>query len=391
MEFRVGAVSGKNKMEQKINLLNMFSDYEPPEQLRDLLSQAALVAADIDMENRRVHALIHSENYIPKRLLSQVSRDITTLYELHTLTIDSTHPASELAKIEKEELMNLFVSRNSMTRGSLAGADWEWADLYLTIRLKANGRDALLEQVPAVDRELRERFAADVHIDVVAGQAYEGQALFDHMESLRTSMISSLPATGAGTSDKQEKKAAPPSDALYGKPFKGPGVPMNTLSMDMGTVIVEGRVFNVDHKELKKRNAWVVKFDMTDNTGSVRVSRFFEAAEAKPFIENVKVGSVFKVQGKLIEDRFENEMVLKPYALMPGSMPKRLDTAVGEKRVELHLHTSMSNMDALTSTKAAIKQAAAWGHKAIAITDHGCVQSFTDALHSHGGRNQRYH
>ena len=107
MECRVGAVSGKNKMEQKINLLNMFSDYEPPEQLRDLLSQAALVAADIDMENRRVHALIHSERYIPKRLLSQVSRDITALYELHTLTIDSTHPASELAKIEKEELMKI--------------------------------------------------------------------------------------------------------------------------------------------------------------------------------------------------------------------------------------------------------------------------------------------
>lgn len=136
---------------------------------------------------------------------------------------------------------------------------------------------------------------------------------------------------------------------------------MKELSLDMGTVIVEGKVFAVDHKELKKRNAYVVKFDMTDNTNSVRVSRFMEAGEAKPILENVQVGSVLRVQGKLGEDRYEGEMVLKPYAMQPGSMPKRQDTAPGEKRVELHLHTTMSNMDALTDTAAAVKQAAGLG------------------------------
>lgn len=138
------------------------------------------------------------------------------------------------------------------------------------------------------------------------------------------------------------------SAAFYGKPFRGTSVPMKDMSMDMGTIIVEGRVFAVDHKELTKRNAYVVKFDMTDNTNSIRVSRFLEAKEAKPIIENVQIGSVLRVQGKLIEDRFENDMVLKPYAMMPGSLPKRKDLAPGEKRVELHLHTTMSNMDALT-------------------------------------------
>ena len=118
------------------------------------------------------------------------------------------------------------------------------------------------------------------------------------------------------------------------------------------------KVFAVEHKELKKRNAWVVNFDMTDNTGSIRINRFMEANEAKPILENVKPGAILQIQGKLTEDRYDNEMVLRPYAMQPGSMPKRKDTAEGMKRVELHLHTSMSNMDALTSTDAAIKQAA---------------------------------
>jgi DNA polymerase-3 subunit alpha (Gram-positive type) len=86
---------------------------------------------------------------------------------------------------------------------------------------------------------------------------------------------------------------------------------------------------------------------VTDNYGSIRVNRFFEAKDANPIIDAVKVGSVLKIQGKLTVNKFDNETVLSPYAISVGSMPKRKDTAAGEKRVELHLHTTMSTMDAL--------------------------------------------
>ena len=358
----------------------MFPDYEPPEELIAALSQAAIVAADIDPETRTVSVALYAENYIPQRLLDQAAKDLTSLYGLRKLDLTATHPASELQKVEPLELMQLFVSRNSMTRGSLAGAKWEWEGNTLSVKLLANGKQLLEELLPQVQTALQERFATPVQIRIEAGKALEGQELFDAMASMRNSLMASIPAPGA-VSAKQEKAAPQASEAFFGKPFKGAAVPMKELNLDMGSVMVEGRVFAVEHKELKKRNAWVISFDMTDNTGSVRINRFMEAGEAKPILENVKVGSVLKVQGKLELNRYDNEMVLKPFSMMPGSMPKRKDTAEGMKRIELHLHTSMSNMDALTSTKAAIKQAAAWGHKAIAITDHGCVQSFTDALH----------
>ena len=371
---------------EKVYLFQMFPDYEPPEALHAALSQAAIAAADISAEDRSVQVVVHSEHYIPQRLMDQAAKEIAALYGLRRMELTATHPADQLTNIEPEELMNLFVQRDSMARGSLAGAKWDWEGEHLTIHLVANGKDALMEQVPSVQQVLRERFAVPVTISIETGAALEGKALFDAMETMRGQMMKNLPAASAAKREEKAAASAAPSETFYGKPFKGNAVPMKDLSMDMGTVIVEGKVFAIDHKELKKRNAYVVKFDMTDNTNSVRISKFMEANEAKPILENVNIGSVLRVQGKLIEDRFENEMVLKPYAMQPGSLPKRKDTAEGMKRVELHLHTTMSNMDALTPTDAAIKQAAAWGHRAIAITDHGCCQSFTDALHTVEGR-----
>ena len=373
-------------MNEEVHFLNMFPDYEPPEELGNALSQAAIAAADIDPATRSVSVAVHSEAYIPQRWLSRAEKDIASMYGLARLSITATHPPAELHKIELEELMQLFVSRNSMARGSLAGAKWTWRDTNLNIKLVANGKDALLELAPGVQESLRQRFATDVTITIEAGEALEGKALFDAMASLREKSLKTMPAPSLRQEKQQAKTGPTADDMLYGKPFRGAAVPMKDLSLDMGSVIVEGRVFNVDHKELKKRNAWVIKFDMTDNTGSIRISRFMDAGEAKPFLENVKPGVVLRIQGRLTEDRFENDTVLKPFAMTTGTMPKRQDTAPGEKRVELHLHTLMSNMDALTNTADAIYQAAAWGHKAIAITDHGCCQSFTDALHTVEGK-----
>ena len=366
-------------MGEAVLFLNMFSQYEPPEALELALSQAAVVAADIDPAKGQVELCIHSPKYISSTGLQQISQELCQLYGLQNIYLTATHPSDQLCCMEEEELRELFIAHNSMNRGSLAGARWMWEGEKLTIHLLGNGKKQLEEAVPAVVMQLREKFAAPVTIEIQAGQNLEGQALFDAMEKLRSNVIDTIPKT---VQSVEKKTPNGQSDSIYGKPFKGSAISMKELNLDMGSVIVEGKVFAVEHKELKKRNAWVVNFDMTDNYGSVRINRFMESTEAKPILDGVKVGSVLRVQGKLTVNNFDNEMVLKPYGIMPGTMTKRQDTADGMKRVELHLHTAMSNMDALTNTKDAVKQAAAWGHRAIAITDHGVAQSFPDALHA---------
>ena len=219
--------------------------------------------------------------------------------------------------------MQLFVAQNSLTRGSLAGAGWVWNGCDLTVQLAANGKKELEECVPKVRLALKEQFETDVNVTILAGSSLEGQALFDAMEQMRGSMIVDLPRAAQSQKKEQAPAAAQQSETFYGKPFKGNTIPMKDLTLDMGSVIVEGKVFAVEHKELKKRNAWVVNFDMTDNTGSVRINRFMEANEAKPILENVAVGKILRIQGKLMINQFDNELILKPFSMMPGSMPKR--------------------------------------------------------------------
>ncbi len=364
-------------MNERVSFLHMFPDYQPPESLHGMLSQAAVSAADIDPEERSVTIHISCDRYIPRRLLDEACGDICALYNLRNVKIIPTFPGTQLTEIEPVELMAMFVEQQPITRGALAGATWQWEGPQLTIGLKANGKDMLKECIPQVIIKLREMFGVAPSIEIAVGQELTGQALFDAMEQMRAKMLEELPKV------KVAEKNAPvkPTEAIFGRPFKTNPVSMSQLNLDMGSVVVEGRVFAVDNKEKPRNNAWVISFDMTDLSGSVRVTRFMSAEEAKPILSNIKVGSVLKVRGRMTENRFDGEMVLRPDDIMPGTMEKRQDTAQGEKRVELHLHTSMSNMDALTKTEDAIRQAAAWGHRAVAITDHGCVYSFTDALH----------
>ena len=211
-------------MKQKVYFFDMFPDYEPPEEFFDALDQAAVVAADIDPIGRSVSAALYSERYIPRRILDQAVRDVRPRYGLARLELTATHPETELHKIEPQELMQRFVSRNSMTRGSLAGAKWIWEDTCLTVQLLANGKKELEELVPQVQNELREQFAAPVTIRIEAGESLDGKALFEAMESMRLSMLDTIPV--AAPAKKEEKKPDPQTETFFGKPFRGNVTPM---------------------------------------------------------------------------------------------------------------------------------------------------------------------
>ena len=181
----------------------------------------------------------------------------------------------------------------------------------------------------------------------------------------------------------EKKKAA--AKVLYGSAIKGKSIPMKDLNLKLGSAVVEGKVFAFECRETRRPGMWRLSFDMTDYTNSVTVQKNLNAKEAQALEKAVKPGMWLRVKGKMEPTWDGKDIQLAPYDINEIQHEERKDTAP-VKRVELHLHTKMSNMDALTDTKEVIKQAIKWGHPAIAITDHGVAQSFPDAWHAAGDK-----
>ncbi len=170
--------------------------------------------------------------------------------------------------------------------------------------------------------------------------------------------------------------------ALIGKPF-----PVNDLinikEIDnyTGNCMICGEVFGLDFKEIAKIKKSIVSFYITDYTSSITCKCFVPIAATEEVIGALKKTSVVAVRGKAEMDNFSHELTVMARDIIPYELPKEKDDAE-EKRVELHAHTKSSAMDAVVSAKDLVKQAMKYGHKAIAITDHGCVQAFPEAFHT---------
>jgi DNA polymerase-3 subunit alpha (Gram-positive type) len=151
-------------------------------------------------------------------------------------------------------------------------------------------------------------------------------------------------------------------------------------------IVIEGYVFSVETKELRSGRT-LLTFKITDYTSSIMVKMFSRDKEDAELFARVKKGMWLKVRGSVQNDTFVRDLVMIANDINEIKPKERKDTAPeGEKRVELHLHTPMSQMDAVTPVSSLIAQAKKWGHKAIAITDHAVVQSFPEA-YSAGKKN----
>ena len=186
-----------------------------------------------------------------------------------------------------------------------------------------------------------------------------------------------LASTAAAAATAPAPGGPPKGDVLMGRAIKQRPVPMNTLSLESGKVTVEGDVVAVTSRRLQKRGSAVLCFDITDRTNSIRISRFLRSEDDQSIIDSINVGDHIIAQGEIIYSKYDEDMVLDPRNIMKGKAYIRPDKAP-VKRVELHMHTRFSALDALTDPAAIVKRAAYWGMPAIAVTDHGVEYDHPD-------------
>ncbi len=185
-----------------------------------------------------------------------------------------------------------------------------------------------------------------------------------------------------GDFKRSGRKKSENPDVIYGRDVEDGAIAIEEIVGEIGEVIIKGQITRYDKREIRNEKS-ILMFDMTDFTDTITV-KLFAGNEEVPEIEaGLKVGAFVKVKGVTMIDKFDHELTVGSVAGIQkiGSFATtRMDHSV-KKRVELHCHTKMSDMDGVSEVKDIVKRAYKWGHPAIAITDHGVVQSFPDANH----------
>jgi DNA polymerase-3 subunit alpha (Gram-positive type) len=181
-----------------------------------------------------------------------------------------------------------------------------------------------------------------------------------------------------GKNKPKQKKASPNGNYIFGKKIEEEPMKIKDITLNTGSAIVVGEVFQIEIRDIRGNRKLAI-FNITDLTDSITVKVFLNEKQFEDFETNIVKGLYVKIEGDVVFDNYSKYLVLMLKSLNILEKQERMDIAE-EKRVELHLHTQMSSMDGINSFKKLAKRAKKWGHTAIAITDHGVVQGFPEAM-----------
>ena len=188
-----------------------------------------------------------------------------------------------------------------------------------------------------------------------------------------------------GTKKEESKRSLKRSDnpdVLYGRDFEEDAIPIEDIIGEIGEVVIRGKIIAVDKREIRNEKT-IYFFDITDFTDTMTVKIFLRNDQVDEISGVLGKGAFVKLKGNAMVDKFDGELTIGSIVgimKIKDFTTSRMDYSV-QKRVELHCHTKMSDMDGVSEAKDIVKRAYKWGHPAIAITDHGVTQSFPDANH----------
>lgn len=377
--------------------------------LSQQISQGELTQLNINKQARLITLAVKFNGLVERNTLFDTEKLITKTLAYHTVI--KPHFPTELFSADYFPQLYAAVRRDIPSiNGTLNNAEVRFENNTLTINL-LNGGKTLLDSKgfdKALIKLVSEEFNLYISINYTGtfeveenSEEYKA-AIQDAQEKINRENLQKAAEfyqEEVETAEKREEKHAENTTVeievregkfatpqiiqssirpLYGRSIRGKMIPISSISGDSGRIVVWGDVFDIEKKVTKSGDKNIFTIDITDYTGST-TAKIFNSIKESAVIDNIKKGDTIVVQGDVEYDKYAGELVVNARSIGTAQKVKVVDNAE-KKRVELHMHTNMSQMDAVTSAGALVNRAYQWGHKAVAITDHGVAQAFPDAM-----------
>lgn len=372
--------------------MNRFADYFSNYVNDDTITYIGngdITSFTVSRQDRELAVGLNLESFIDYGIIENSQNQIARAMELKKVHINPRFPKSEFSLDNIERILEYVRHESPAANGFFDGCEAELEDRTLTLCLKKGGKDVLESQKVdrAIANKIYELFDLDFVVIFLEVQAFD-------IEKAVQKAVEERRAEEQHKKEEEEKNVnhelwdelpvfKDTLKKIYGKAIHEKPKNIADVSTEDGYITVWGDVLKTEVRETKRGTSKIFDFDISDYTSSITVKMFDDKRVIDPLVEKINEAGTLVISGGYLFDTFSNQYVLRPYAIASIKKAEKTDDEP-EKRIELHMHTSLSEMDAISSPTALVKQAIKWGHEAVAITDHGVVQALPEAYAASG-------
>ena len=372
--------------------MNRFADYFSNYVNDDTITYIGngdITSFTVSRQDRELAVGLNLESFIDYGIIENSQNQIARAMELKKVHINPRFPKSEFSLDNIERILEYVRHESPAANGFFDGCEAELEDRTLTLCLKKGGKDVLESQKVdrAIANKIYELFDLDFVVIFLEVQAFD-------IEKAVQKAVEERRAEEQHKKEEEEKNVnhelwdelpvfKDTLKKIYGKAIHEKPKNIADVSTEDGYITVWGDVLKTEVRETKRGTSKIFDFDISDYTSSITVKMFDDKRVIDPLVEKINEAGTLVISGGYQFDTFSNQYVLRPYAIASVKKAEKTDDEP-EKRIELHMHTSLSEMDAISSPTALVKQAIKWGHEAVAITDHGVVQALPEAYAASG-------
>ena len=372
--------------------MNRFADYFSNYVNDDTITYIGngdITSFTVSRQDRELAVGLNLESFIDYGIIESSQNQIARAMELKKVHINPRFPKSEFSLDNIERILEYVRHESPAANGFFDGCEAELEDRTLTLCLKKGGKDVLESQKVdrAIANKIYELFDLDFVVIFLEVQAFD-------IEKAVQKAVEERRAEEQHKKEEEEKNVnhelwdelpvfKDTLKKIYGKAIHEKPKNIADVSTEDGYITVWGDVLKTEVRETKRGTSKIFDFDISDYTSSITVKMFDDKRVIDPLVEKINEAGTLVISGGYQFDTFSNQYVLRPYAIASIKKAEKTDDEP-EKRIELHMHTSLSEMDAISSPTALVKQAIKWGHEAVAITDHGVVQALPEAYAASG-------